>query len=59
MFYYLHNIHVRPGIAPLTNEHIITRQAGDVPLLLMMSGQGCLADTVHYFNIYVMELSGI
>ncbi len=27
--------------------------------LLMMSGQGCPADTVRYFNIYVMKLSGI
>jgi hypothetical protein len=27
--------------------------------LITMSGQGCPDDTVRYFNIYVMKLSGI
>ena len=47
MFYHLHNNYVRPWIPPLTNEHIYK------------AGQGCPADTVHYFNIYVMKLSCI
>ncbi len=36
------------------NEHIILRRC-----LIMMSGQGCPADTVHYFNTYVIKLSDI
>jgi hypothetical protein len=40
MFYHLHNIHVRPGIALLTNEHIIIGQARDVPLPYNVVGPG-------------------
>jgi hypothetical protein len=48
MFYHLHNICVRSGIAPLTNKDIILRQARDVPLTLSVT-----------LNIYVMKMFGI
>ncbi len=32
MLYHFNNIRDWPGIAPLTKEHIIIRQARDVPL---------------------------